>query len=90
MRQAIVTKYHGPTDTKGSRVSARCQAKRIFVSWDDGLDVDANHAAAARNLAEKLGWGGKWHGGGLPCGAGNVYVCDDCGPDFVTIARSKP
>lgn len=77
MRQAIVTKYHGPTDRRGSRVSATADAGRIFVSWDDSLGIEKNHDNAARLLAEKFKWRGTWYGGGLPTGDGNVYVCDD-------------
>lgn len=54
-RQAITTSYRGPTDTRGSRVIARCEAKRISVSWDDALDIGANHAAAAMQLMDQLG-----------------------------------
>ena len=54
--QAIQTKYIGPSNVRGSRVSAACQAKRIIVEWDDGLNSDDNHAAAARMLAQRLGW----------------------------------
>jgi len=76
--QAIVTKYLGPTNYRGSRVTARCQAKRITVSWDDALGSDENHDVAARMLAESLGWLSDTHGelvgGGLPDGRGNCYV----------------
>ena len=76
--QAIVTKYLGATDFHGSRVKATCHAGSITVSWDDALDVDANHDAAARMLADKLGWTtaryGALQGGGMPDGRGNVYV----------------
>lgn len=55
-RQAITTSYRGPTDSRGSRVIARCEAKRISVPWDYALDPSANHAAAALQLMEQLGW----------------------------------
>lgn len=55
-RQAITTSYRGPTDSNGSRVIARCEAKRISVPWDHALDVAANHAAAAQQLMDQLGW----------------------------------
>ncbi len=55
-RQAITTTYRGPTDSKGSRVIARCEAKRISVHWDHALDAGANHAAAALQLMDQLGW----------------------------------
>lgn len=55
-RQAITTSYRGPTDSNGSRVIARCEAKRISVPWDHALDAGANHAAAAQQLMDQLGW----------------------------------
>jgi hypothetical protein len=58
-RQAITTSYRGPTDSKGSRVIARCEAKRISVPWDYALDAGANHAAAALQLMDQLGWSEK-------------------------------
>lgn len=73
--QAIVTKFYGPTNFRGARVMARCQAKRISVAWDHALGVEENHMAAARTLAEELGWAGLWYGGDMPDGMGNVYVC---------------
>jgi hypothetical protein len=39
MRQAITTKFIGPTNHRGSRISVRCQAKRIVVGWDHALDM---------------------------------------------------
>lgn len=74
MRQAIVTKYLGPTNARGSRVKATCQAGSVTLSWDDALDSEANHHAAAQALARKLGWSGRLIGGGLPDGTGNAYV----------------
>lgn len=78
--QAIVTKYLGPTNHRGARVKAQCQAGSIVIPWDDALDTDANHDAAARALICKLGWDGpyyqqEWYRGGSPKGDGNVYVC---------------
>ena len=73
MRQAIVTKYHGPTNTRGARVSATAQAGRIYVEWEDGLGIEANHAAAAEALARKFEWFGRWVQGGLPDGS-HVHV----------------
>ena len=76
-RQAIVTKYCGPTDHRGSRVKAKAYAGEVTLSWDDTLDTDANHALAAKALAEKFGWKGRWTCGVLPDNTGNVYVCVD-------------
>jgi hypothetical protein len=77
MMQAIATKWLGPTDTQGSRVVARCQAKRIVVGWDHALDVGPNHAAAAQALFARLGWRGVLHGGALPDGTGYCFVIVD-------------
>ncbi len=77
MRQAIETRYLGPTNHRGARVKATAQAGSVTIAWDDALDTDENHDAAARKLASKLDWAGKWIGGGLPSGRGNVYVCVD-------------
>lgn len=54
--QAIRTKYHGPTDTKGSRISAQCEAGRIYVSYDHALNIECNHKVACDALIKKLGW----------------------------------
>ena len=75
--QAITTKYVGPTNFRGSRVVAKCEAKRIFVDWDDSLDSEENHNAAAKKLAALLQWEGRWVAGGLPDTSGNCYVCVD-------------
>ncbi len=81
MRQAIVTKYLGPTDSRGSRVKATCQAGSVTLSWDDAKDSDENHTAAAVALCKRLGWRGELHGGGLPDGRGNAYVFEGTKPD---------
>lgn len=75
--QAIVTKYLPPTNHKGARVVAKAAAGRLVVHWDHSLNVADNHAAAARALVEKLGWGGRWIAGGLPSEDGDVFVAYD-------------
>jgi hypothetical protein len=72
--QAITTKYIGPTNFKGSRVKAACQAKSITLSWDDSLNASDNHTLAARTLAEQMGWDGQWYGGGCPDGRHDCFV----------------
>ena len=63
-RQTIATKYHGPAAVKGSRVSARSSSGlRVVVEWDDGLNREQNHAAAARALCARLGWADELVGG---------------------------
>lgn len=72
-RQAIATQFHGPTNFRGARVKASADAGSITVSWDYALNVDANHAAAARALADKLNWRGSYAIGSLK-GRGYVFV----------------
>lgn len=79
-RQAIQTKYHGPTDSRGSRITARCEAKRITVSWNHECDVFENHRRAALKLALDLKWvtdGDGLIGGAPPGSAGYVFVIVD-------------
>ena len=54
--QAIRTRYHGPTDTRGSRISAACEAGRIYMPYRHELNLENNHAAAVGLLVVKLGW----------------------------------
>lgn len=76
--QAIITKYHGPTPTRGSRMIARAQRGSITVPYDDALNVEDNHHQAALALAAKFGWTGALYGkllsGDLPNGLGCVHL----------------
>lgn len=75
--QIIETKYHGPTNTKGSKVSATasgCKA-RVTLSWDNSFNSEDNHKRAALALMEKLDWIGKYVGGHTQ--RGMVFVCAD-------------
>lgn len=71
--QAIVTKYHGPGNRIGSRVSATAAAGRKYTAWDGRLGLDGNHAAAALALCAWLGWTGELVPGNLPDGS-HVFV----------------
>jgi hypothetical protein len=76
--QAIITKYLGPTDTKGARICARCDAGSITVPYPHQLSGYDVHAAAAMALVRKLQWQGygSWSAGSLPKQAGFVFVCN--------------
>lgn len=63
--QAIRTRYHGPTNTKGSRISATCAGGRIYVPYNYALDGLGNHKAAALALMEKLDWVDTPYAGGV-------------------------
>jgi len=75
--QAIRTRWHGPTNIKGSRISARAEAGSIIVNYDHRLSLNANHEAAARKLVAKLGWIGPQYGdlvGGVLPNGDYVFV----------------
>lgn len=85
MRQAIVTKYFGPRNTRGSRIKAYADAGYCYVEYDGSLSSELNHMAAAKKLADKFGWledkrkleemayldRPRLYGGGIP---GNKYA----------------
>jgi hypothetical protein len=73
--QAIVTKFIGPTNFRGSRIKAKAFAKSVTIPYDHALNIEDNHMVAAETLATKLGWYGTWYAGGMPEGSGNCYVC---------------
>lgn len=82
--QAIATKYIGPTNHHGSRISVSADAGRRIYSWDPALNVEENHTAAAERFARELKWIGgnslglegrfKLVGGALPKGASHAYA----------------
>lgn len=55
-KQAIVTKYLGPTDHRGSRIKAKSISFSVTLGWDCTLNDGENHQRAARALMEKMGW----------------------------------
>ena len=78
MRQAIQTKFIGPTNTKGSRVKAWADAGALTLSWNHRHNPEQNHKLAAETLARKLGWSGVWNGGSAPGdSSGYVFVLAD-------------
>jgi hypothetical protein len=72
--QAITTKYLGPTNFRGSRIKASCEAGSITLPYDYN-ENDGGHYGAAVALIKKLGWEdhGRWYRGDTS--TGNVYVC---------------
>jgi hypothetical protein len=76
--QAITTKYLGPTNCRGARIKAKCQAGSVTVGYEYD-SADGDHDLAVLALLSKLGWAGVWIGGGLPDGTGNAYVCSKAG-----------
>lgn len=73
--KAIVTKYHGPTDHKGSRITASDEdGNRVTIPYPYELSGEACHRKAAEALCNKMDWPGR-----LVCGSlknGYVFVFD--------------
>ena len=54
--QAIVVKYLGPTNARGSRYKATAQAGSVTVECDSRLNEEENARAACDALLHKLEW----------------------------------
>ena len=62
--QAILTKYIGPTNTKGARVQAKTVSKTMTFAWDYSLDEEGNYRNAAHEMCiamAKLSQGDAWN-----------------------------
>jgi hypothetical protein len=67
-RQAIQTRFLGPTNSRGSRVKAFAAAGSVTISWDHRLNPEQNHRAAAEMFANRMNWIGLYAAGTLPNG----------------------
>jgi len=87
--QAIETKYLGPTNHRGSRVKASCEAGQTTVSWDYSLNVVENHARAATHLCRRLGWDERYpaHIGATKSGYVVVLTSRDNGTQVTAICE---
>ena len=85
--QTITTTFKGPTNTRGSRVTARSWLKNKAVAWNHALNTEDNHRAAAQALVDELNaqrikndhGDYQWliiAAGSLPDGKGNAYIID--------------
>ena len=54
--QAIRTRYYGPSDVRGSRIQAKCEARTIYLPYDHALNLDGNHKAACEALMTVMEW----------------------------------
>jgi hypothetical protein len=73
-RQAIQTKFCGPTNARGSRVKVWCMARSKYFPWDHEKNPCENHHAAAIALALELKWNTEGHGFGALPGGGYALV----------------
>ena len=92
MMNAIVVKYLGPTNRRGSRMKATDGILTATINYDDALNASKNAENAARSLIQKRGWfpnsprqpnlyGAFWAMGVLPNGD-YVYVNHSHKPHF--------
>ena len=76
--QAIETKYHGATNTKGSRISATAASGiKVYIDYPHELSGVDCHARAAEKLARKLEWlklGEEFEGNYIAGGTRSGYV----------------
>lgn len=64
MSTAIHTRYLMPTARRAARIKAHCKGERggfsAIIDYPHELPQDEKHPAAAKELAERLGWRGLW------------------------------
>lgn len=68
MKQAIIIKFLGATNTKGTRIKASAEASSVTVSLDYGAGQEQRIRQAVDALLNKLEWSGEYIIGGLPSG----------------------
>ena len=77
--KAITTKYHGPTNTRGSRVSASdSDGNRVSIPYDHALDSEEIHRKAAVALCARMKWPGADAMVGGSVKNGYVFVFPEC------------
>ena len=79
---AIRTRFHGPTNHRGSRYTAYVTdtgpVRQLTLNSDHTLGLEDNHKRVARALVEKLGWTAEHNYGPWLMGSaaeGYVFVC---------------
>ena len=83
-RQAIVTRYLCPTNTKPSRIKATCDRASLTITFPQGESIVDAHAVAVRALLAKFAkedgtersWPSfeRWVCGGMPQSSKDAYV----------------
>jgi len=54
IKQAILTKYLAPTNSRGARIKASCERGNITVSYPYEMRNSDSHVFAAKKLVEKF------------------------------------
>lgn len=73
-RQAISTKFLGPTNCRGARIKASAAAGSVTIPYDYAAGLSGAHDKAAQALIDKFGWGGDWLSGGSADERGYTYL----------------
>lgn len=67
--KAILVKYHGPSNTRGSRFTAKAEGNPSLTKpYDYALGDSENARAAALALVKRMNWNCGVVGGTLPSG----------------------
>ncbi len=73
--KAIMTKYHGPTNSRGSRIKAiDLDGNSVYLSFDPEWNHDTAHREAAKALCRKMRWTGTLAQGSIKGGEVFVFV----------------
>jgi hypothetical protein len=73
--KAIITTYHGPTNTRGSRITASDEdGNRITIAYPYELSGAEVHVKAARALCDKMKWKGNLVSGSTKHGYAHVFT----------------
>lgn len=76
--RAILTKYHGPTDYLGARISAHDgDGNYATIGYPHELSGEDCYRLAAEELCLKMRWTGRMIGGAIRGGYAFVFVDDD-------------
>lgn len=82
--KAIVTKYHGPTNVKGARMSASdMDGKRVIRSYRHDMNSEDNHKYIAQELCIKMKWSGTLYMGAIKGGYAHVFRTEHDGYSIV-------
>lgn len=83
MAKALVTKFVGPTNTKGPRIKVNGWMNSATYAWDHALSVEENHAVAVGHYVYELNKerSGEYQwaiigGGATPDESGYAFIID--------------
>ena len=80
--KAITTKYHGPTEMRGSRISASdSDGNRVYIPYDYALSDEEVHRKAAVAFCKRMKWTGADTMVGGSIKDGYVFVFTERGGD---------